>query len=111
MSEMLQIMTTTPTQDLAMRIANSLVEQQLAACVQISGPVQSVYRWQGKLETAIEWQCSIKTTADLFGAVERAIRQLHEYEVPEIVAMPIVAGAADYLRWIGEATRASGDAP
>jgi len=102
MSNALQVITTAPDQAQAARIAQALVERRLAACVQIAGPVQSVYRWQGKVESAAEWQCWIKTTAARFAEVERTIRELHEYSVPEIIAMPIVAGSADYLKWLAD---------
>lgn len=100
MSDTIQILTTTPDKALAQRIAHALVEAQLAACVQISGPVESIYRWQGRVESAAEWQCWIKTTRDRYAEVEQAIRGLHPYEVPEILAMPVVEGQVDYLQWL-----------
>jgi periplasmic divalent cation tolerance protein len=100
MSDYIQIVTTVERREDARRIAQSLVERRLAACVQVSGPIASVYRWKGKIETAEEWQCSAKSRRDLFEAVERAIRELHPYEVPEILAVPIVAGGCDYLAWL-----------
>lgn len=102
MSDTIQILTTTPDKPLAERIARVLVEARLAACVQISGPVESVYRWKGNIESAAEWQCWIKTTADRYAAVEQAIRSLHPYQVPEILAMPVVEGHVDYLRWLAQ---------
>jgi periplasmic divalent cation tolerance protein len=102
MAEFMQVLTTTDSRDLAEMIGGALVDRRLAACVQIDGPVKSVYRWQGRVETAEEWQCWIKTTDERFAAVERAIRELHTYSVPEILAMPVVAGSADYLRWLKE---------
>ena len=102
MPDVIQIITTAPDKELAQRIARTLVEQRLAACVQISGPVESVYRWQGQIESATEWQCWIKTTAERYADVERAIRQLHAYTVPEILAMSITAGNPDYLKWLAE---------
>jgi periplasmic divalent cation tolerance protein len=104
MAEFVQVLTTTNSRELADTLARALVERRLAACVQIAGPVKSVYRWQGTIETADEWQCWIKTTRERFVAVERAIRELHTYTVPEIIAVPIVAGSADYLKWLGEET-------
>jgi periplasmic divalent cation tolerance protein len=76
----------------------------LAACVQITGPATSVYRWQGKVESSQEWLCIIKTQASGYPAVEAAIRELHTYQVPEIVAVPIVAGSAEYLAWLRQET-------
>jgi periplasmic divalent cation tolerance protein len=70
--------------------------------VQVVGPVASRYRWEGAVETAEEWQCLAKTTAALYPRVEAAIREIHSYEEPEIVAMPILAGSAGYLAWIEE---------
>jgi periplasmic divalent cation tolerance protein len=100
MSEFIHIITTTASSDAAERIAGVLVESRLAACVQIVGPIRSIYRWQGQIETAEEWQCWAKSRRDLYDEVEKTIRRLHTYEVPEILAMPIVAGHADYLAWL-----------
>jgi periplasmic divalent cation tolerance protein len=100
MSEYIEVLTTTERREDAERIARELVERRLVACVQISGPIESTYRWQGKIETAEEWQCRAKTRGDLFDRIEQAIRQLHPYEVPEILAIPILSGSADYLAWL-----------
>ncbi len=105
MTDCLQIVTTVEHREDAERIARTLIEERLAACCQISGPVTSVYRWRGKIETTQEWRCTIKTRADLYPRVEQAIRRLHPYEVPEIVATPIAAGSDDYLKWVAEETR------
>jgi periplasmic divalent cation tolerance protein len=102
MAEFIQVLTTTDSRDLAAEIGRTLVERRLAACVQIIGPISSVYRWQGQIETAEEWQCWIKTTRDRFSAVEQAIRELHTYSVPEILAIPVVAGSSAYLQWLEE---------
>ena len=67
---------------------------------QVTGPITSTYRWQGKIETAEEWQCWAKSRRDLYPQIEQAIRRLHPYQVPEILAMPILAGSADYLAWL-----------
>lgn len=96
----LQVMTTTSGKADAERIARTLLEERLAACVQIAGPVTSLYRWKGALETAEEWLCFIKTGADQYAALEKAIRKVHPYEVPEIVALPVTAGSRDYLEWL-----------
>jgi len=100
MSAHLIVSTTTDSREQADAIASALIEQRLAACVQIGGPLTSVYRWQGKVETAQEWSCAAKTTAERFEQVAAAIRQLHSYEEPEIIATPIVAGSPGYLQWI-----------
>jgi periplasmic divalent cation tolerance protein len=102
MSNFLQISTAAGSRDEAERLARALVERRLAGCVQIVGPVRSVYRWQGAIEEADEWLCLIKTAAEQFPAVEAAIRELHSYECPEVIATPIVAGSDAYLHWLAE---------
>lgn len=102
MNSYIQVSTTTQAQEDARKIACYLVEQKLAACAQISGPIESTYTWKGKVETAIEWMCLIKTRENLFSKVEAAIKKLHPYETPEIIAVPIVEGSGDYLRWIDD---------
>jgi periplasmic divalent cation tolerance protein len=104
MSEYIQVVTTTEHRDDAQRIARSLVEARLAACVQVTGPITSTYRWRGQIETAQEWQCCAKSRRALYDQIEQTIRRLHPYEVPEILAMPIVAGSADYLAWLERET-------
>jgi periplasmic divalent cation tolerance protein len=96
----IQVVTTVPDEDAAERIAQALVTGRLAACVQVSGPITSTYRWQGAVETSQEWVCSVKTERAKFEAVEQAIRRLHPYDVPEIVATPIVVGSNSYLVWL-----------
>lgn len=105
MSSYLQISVAVSTRELGDQIATALIERRLAACVQIVGPVQSVYRWQGAVERAEEWLCLVKSTAEQFAAIESAIRELHSYECPEIIATPIAAGSPDYLAWLSEQTR------
>lgn len=100
MEGFIQVTTTTETEADAERIARSLVEARLAGCVQIAGPITSIYRWKGKIETAGEWLCLIKSREDLYGAIEQAIRSLHPYETPEIIAVPITAGSRAYLDWL-----------
>lgn len=102
MREFVQVLTTVGSREEAEGIARALVENRLAACVQVVGPISSSYRWQGEMETAEEWQCLAKTRRDLYPEVERAVRLLHSYEVPEIIATPIIAGSADYLEWLDE---------
>jgi periplasmic divalent cation tolerance protein len=100
----LQVITTTGAIEDARRIAGALVERRLAACVQIVGPIESVYRWQEKVETAQEWQCWIKTRGDLYSAVEQLIRELHPYDVPEILSMT-AEGSNAYVEWLVQATK------
>ena len=95
-----QVSTTTASREDAERIGAMLVEGRLAACVQVVGPVSSRYRWQGRVESSQEWMCLIKTTPDRFSEVEAAVAAAHGYEVPEIVALPIVAGSRAYLDWV-----------
>ena len=102
MSDFIQITTTTGKRQDCDQIAAELVSRRLAACVQVSGPIVSTFRWQEKVETAEEWLCVIKTSRQNFAAIEAALRDLHPYEVPELIAVPIVEGSAAYLKWLGE---------
>lgn len=104
MSDALQVFTTAHVRELAEQIAEQLVSRRLAACVQVVGPVLSVYRWEGKMDSSQEWLCIIKTRQARYAEVEATIRELHPYEVPEIIATPITAGAAAYLEWLAGAT-------
>jgi periplasmic divalent cation tolerance protein len=96
----LTVLTTTGTAAGAEDLARGAVEARLAACAQISGPVTSVYRWRGAVETAAEWQVLFKTTTHRYEALEAHLRAAHDYDVPEIIATPVVRGSADYLRWL-----------
>src|SRR3984957_15472856 len=93
------VLSTTGSEDEARKIARELVERRLAACVNILPPVESIYRWQGKIETGREWLLLIKTTAERFTAVNDTIRELHSYELPECIAIDIEDGSSEYLRW------------
>lgn len=86
----------------ARQIANALVEDSLAACVNILPGIESVYRWEGKLESASEFLLMIKTRSELFTTLRDRVCKLHHYELPEIIAVPIVAGLEPYLNWITE---------
>ena len=88
----------------ATRLADMLVGAHIAACVQILPEMESVYRWQGKIERASEILMVVKTTRDRFDDLEREVRALHSYDTPEIVAVPIVAGSASYLEWLSNMT-------
>lgn len=98
------VITTVPDENLAVKITESLLQQRLAACVHRMPSGQSTYWWQGKLESAEEIILIIKSAASAYAELETAIRRLHSYEVPEIVAMPIVAGLPAYLKWIHDET-------
>lgn len=95
------VLVTTASIEEAEAIANALVEAELAACVSLL-PIHSIYIWQGKLHKEQEWQLLIKTDLALFPTLEAKIRELHSYEVSEIIALPIVAGSQPYLEWISE---------
>jgi periplasmic divalent cation tolerance protein len=87
----------------ARKIARALVERRLAACVnEMGAPVRSVYRWKGKVETAREFLLAIKTTKGRFAALRAAVLELHSYDVPEVIALPVVEGSRAYLEWIAE---------
>jgi len=103
--EYLQVVTTVEDEGKARAIARTLVERRLAACAQVLGPIASTYWWRGQVETAEEWLCVLKTRADLYEELERALRTIHPYEEPEILAIPIAAGSPTYLAWIDETLR------
>jgi periplasmic divalent cation tolerance protein len=92
----------------ASRLAEMLVGAHLAACVQILTEIESVYRWQGKIERSSEVLLLVKTTRDKFDELEREVRALHSYDTPEIVAVPIVAGSAPYLEWLVKSAASNG---
>lgn len=91
-----------PDQATAERLGATLVQERLAACAQVVGPVSSTYRWQGRVERSEEWYCHLKTTHARLPAIERRVRELHPYELPELVAVPLVDGDQQYLQWIEE---------
>ena len=103
--EFIQVTTTCETRADADRIARTLVERELAACVQVFGPIESTYRWQGNIEKAQEWICFIKTKRELYADLEQVIATIHPYDTPEIIAIAIVAGSERYLNWLAEAVR------
>ena len=96
------VLSTAGSEDEARKIARSLVERQLAACVNIVPRIESIYRWQGKVESSQEWLLLIKTSAEKFAAVRDAIRALHSYELPECIAVNIEDGSAEYLQWLAD---------
>lgn len=101
----MQIVTTTDTEKSAEKIAVTLVENRLAACVQIIGPIKSIYWWKATTERAVEWLCIIKTREDLYSDVKSSIKAIHSYKVPEIIALPILKGDKGYLSWMEEELR------
>ena len=100
MGKYVQVLTTAEVKSQAEKIAETLVDKEMAGCVQIVGPITSIYRWKGKIEKAEEWLCLIKTKAELYDEVEKTIRQNHTYETPEIISMPITAANKKYLKWL-----------
>lgn len=102
MTDCCQVTTTFPDRAAAERVAATLIEEHLAACAQVIGPVASTYRWQGRVERATEWYCHLKTTTVRVPDLQARIRELHPYEVPEIIAVPILQGNSAYLKWIQE---------
>lgn len=101
----LLVLCNTPDEACAQQIANTLLERRLAACVNLLAPCRSVYRWQGKIETATEHPLLIKTTAARYAELEAALRELHPHEVPEIIALPVSAGLPAYLAWVATESR------
>src|SRR5712691_12610918 len=99
-SRLLVVLMTAPDRDEASRIAELLVNSRLAACVQILPEIQSVYRWKGEVERASEVLLLAKTTEEKFDGLDRAVREIHSYETPEIVALPIAAVSESYLNWL-----------
>jgi periplasmic divalent cation tolerance protein len=104
MGDFIQVTTTASTKDEAAKIATALLEQKLAACVQVVGPIESHYRWKGRIEQSGEWLCVIKTIRERYPCVESVIRANHSYEVPEIVVCPIEGGSDSYLEWLRSET-------
>lgn len=102
MTDKILVFTTCPSVEEARRLARLMVEERLAACAAITPGVESVYHWKGAIETAPEWQVTFKTKGTLFTALERALRAAHSYEVPEILAIPVMDGSAAYLAWMDD---------
>ena len=98
------ILTTTGTEEQALSIARALVAERLAACVNIIGPVRSVYRWRDAIEDDREFLLLIKTRATLYMKVERRVRELHTYEVPEVIALSLDRGSPPYVQWLLDST-------
>jgi periplasmic divalent cation tolerance protein len=105
MTEIVTVLVTVGSEEEAVRIARTIVEERLAACANLVPGIRSIYRWKGKIWDTEERLLIIKTRATLFASLQTRIRQLHSYEVPEIVALPITAGLAEYLDWVLESTQ------
>ena len=106
--EFVVVLVTTATADEAAHIAQTLVEERLAACVNVLGPIRSLFRWAGKVDDATEHLLLAKARAADFALVEQRVRALHSYEVPEVIALPVSAGSAPYLAWLADSTKRSG---
>ena len=107
MHETLVVLTNLPDRGAAEKLARELVERRLAACVNVLAECTSVYRWKGAVESAAEVPVLIKTRAALYADLEAAIVELHPYELPEIIALPVLRGLAEYLDWVGSETSIS----
>ena len=105
MPDALVVLVTVGSESEAETIATALLDERLAACVNIGGPIRSLYRWQGRIADDREWQLVIKTRSDLFDALADRVRVLHSYDVPEIIGLPVTVGNPAYLEWLEEATR------
>ena len=100
MVKYVQVITTASSKEEAEKISQAVVEKRLAGCVQIIGPITSTYWWKEKIEKAEEWLCFIKSRIDLYQELESTIRQVHSYDVPEILVMPVAEGNKSYLNWL-----------
>ena len=100
--EAIQVVTTTAEKKDADALAKAVLQQRLAACVQVGGPIDSSYWWNGRLETASEWTVTIKTRRDLYPQLEKLLLAQHPYDQPEIIATPIVEISPGYLKWLAE---------
>jgi periplasmic divalent cation tolerance protein len=110
-AECVHVSTTLPDETTARQFGRRLVEERLAACAQIAGPIWSTYWWRGEVQEAGEWYCHLKTTADASAELTGRIRELHPYEVPEIIVLAIKEGNPSYLKWIGDTVRQSPKVP
>lgn len=100
------VLVTATNEEQALAIARAVVDERLAACANLIGPIRSIYRWQGKLHDDREHLLIIKSRASMVPKLERRVKELHSYEVPEVIALPIAAGSKPYLEWLLEATEA-----
>lgn len=105
MTDKVVILVTASSQEECRKIATRLIEERLAACVNIAQPVQSVYRWEGEVEESREFLMFIKTNRNLFPQVKAEISQVHSYQTPEIICLPIIDGSPNYLHWINDSVR------
>ena len=104
MTESIVVFVTCGSEEEALKIANTLVEENLAACANLVSPIRSIYRWEGKIWDEKEWLLIIKTQEKKYDELEKRVKTLHSYAVPEIIAFPIVEGSSSYLTWVRENT-------
>jgi periplasmic divalent cation tolerance protein len=104
-TDIIQLTTTVDSKAQAIKIAQTIVSERLAACAQIQGPVESIYWWQGKLDNATEWYCHFKTTKLLVEQLRTRVVKLHPYDIPEVIVVPIVDGHPPYENWVASETR------
>ncbi|MFW5799649.1 MAG: divalent-cation tolerance protein CutA [Spirochaetota bacterium] len=102
MTQFIQVITTIDKKETAKKIAENLLKKKLVSCVQIAGPVTSAFWWHGEIDTDEEYLCICKSREDLFNQVEEAIKEIHTYDVPEILAIPVSTGNIEYLNWMSE---------
>jgi periplasmic divalent cation tolerance protein len=102
------IFVTTPSRRESKKIARHLVKTKLAACVNISRPIESVYRWEGKIAEEKEFLLIIKSNKELFPEVQSEISKIHSYDIPEIICLPVVDGSRSYLQWISDSLKSAG---
>nr|WP_062343167.1 divalent-cation tolerance protein CutA [Herbidospora sakaeratensis] len=100
MSDHIEVRVTAGSSEEADRLAGAVVGRRLAACAQIVGPITSVYWWEGEVNRSQEWLVLFKTTAERFGDLSGCVREVHSYDVPEIIAVPVAMGSGDYLAWV-----------
>lgn len=105
MTEYIQVITTLDSREAAEKLAGLVLEKRLGACVQILGPVSSFFWWKGKVDRAEEFCCLIKSRHGLYHELEKEIKAAHSYEVPEILALPVIDGSSDYLGWLAAELR------
>jgi len=100
MTDKIVVFSTAGSAEEAEKIARRLVEERLAACVNVICEIRSFYRWQGKIEDAAEWLLVIKSSRERFDALKTLVEKLHSYDVPEVIALPVIEGARNYLNWM-----------
>jgi periplasmic divalent cation tolerance protein len=105
MPEPIVVLVTSGSEEEALKIANALIEEHLAACVSLVAPIRSIYRWEGKVWDEKEWLLIIKTQKQRFEEIEKKVKSLHSYSVPEIISLPIGKGSSSYLNWLVEMTK------